>query len=118
MDAPYGEAVGWRPAPPRFSPFQLVLTWVVTAVSALFAAAIVPGVTVGSFGDALVAAALIAALNAVLPPFVAALRLPFTLVLGFLIVLGLDALILLLVSDIALRRSRSTTSGGRCSRRS
>jgi uncharacterized membrane protein YvlD (DUF360 family) len=103
MEAPvtYGETVGWTPARPRFSPFQLVLTWVVTAASVLFAAAIVPGVTVGTFGDAFVAAALIAALNAALPPVVAALRLPFTLVLGFVVVLGLDALILLLVSDVA-----------------
>ncbi len=39
-------------------------------------------------------------MNAVLPPIVAALRLPFTLALGFLAVLALDAGILLLVSAI------------------
>ena len=52
-------------------------------------------------GGALVAAALIAILNAMLPPVIAALRLPFTLVLGFLLVLFLDALMLKLASDIA-----------------
>lgn len=77
-----------------------MLSWLVTAVGAFVAAAIVPGVSVGSFGDALVVAVLIGALNALLPPIVAALRLPFTLVLGFLVVLVLDALILLLVSHI------------------
>ena len=44
---------------------------------------------------------MIAALNAVLPPLVAALRLPFTLALGFVLVLALDAVILLLASDIS-----------------
>ncbi len=77
-----------------------MLSWLVTAVGAFVAAAILPGVSIGSFGDALVAAVLIAALNALLPPLVASLRLPFTLVLGFLAILVLDALILLLVSHI------------------
>jgi uncharacterized membrane protein YvlD (DUF360 family) len=67
------------------------------------AAAIVPGVQVGSFADALVAAALIAAFNAVLPPLVAALRLPFTVALGFVLILVVDALILLIVSSITKR---------------
>jgi uncharacterized membrane protein YvlD (DUF360 family) len=67
------------------------------------AATIVPGVSVGNFGDALVAAALIAAFNAVLPPIVAALRLPYTVALGFLLILVLDALILMLVASISKR---------------
>ena len=37
---------------------------------------------------------IVAALNAVIPPVLAALRLPLTLVLGFLLVLIADALIL------------------------
>jgi uncharacterized membrane protein YvlD (DUF360 family) len=96
----YGETVSWTPEVPRFRPLHALLSWVVSAVAVLIAGAIVPGVTVGTFGKALVAAVLIAALNAVLPPIVAALRLPLTLVLGFLIVLVLDALILLLASAI------------------
>jgi uncharacterized membrane protein YvlD (DUF360 family) len=67
------------------------------------AATIVPGVSVGNFGDALVAAALIAAFNAVLPPIVAALRLPYTVALGFVLILVLDALILMLVASISKR---------------
>ena len=39
-------------------------------------------------------------LNAILPPLVAALRLPFMLVLGFLIVLVLDALMLLAADSL------------------
>jgi uncharacterized membrane protein YvlD (DUF360 family) len=59
------------------------------------------GVHVKSFLGALEAAALIGVMNALLPPLVAALRLPFTLVVGFLAVLAVDAGSLLLVSAIA-----------------
>src|SRR5205807_3116895 len=67
-DATYGETVTWQPAAPRFRVLHVLLFWVLSAVAVLVAGLIVPGVTVGSFGDALVAAILIAALNAVLPP--------------------------------------------------
>ena len=50
-----------------------------------------PGSTSTSFWGALVVAAIVAALNAVIPPVLAALRLPLTLVLGFLLVLIADA---------------------------
>ena len=46
-------------------------------------------------------AAIVAVLNAMLPPLVAALRLPFTVVIGFLLVLALDAAMLLLAADVA-----------------
>ena len=42
-----------------------------------------------------------AVLNAVLPPLVAALRLPLTALIGFVLVLGLDAAMLLLAADVA-----------------
>ena len=98
--APYGAAVTWSPRKPRFRAVHTLLTWLVTAAAVFLAAAIVPGVTVGTFGDALVAAALIGVLNAVILPFVGALRLPFTLVLGFFLALALDAVVLLVASDI------------------
>ncbi|MFL5824653.1 MAG: phage holin family protein [Solirubrobacteraceae bacterium] len=96
----YGEALTWAPQAPRFSPLRLLAAWLVAGCSVLFAAAVLPGVSVGGFGDAVLAAAVIAALNAILPPIVAALRLPFTLAVGFVTVLLLDALILLLASHI------------------
>jgi uncharacterized membrane protein YvlD (DUF360 family) len=102
-DGAYQEELTWTPEVPRFRLLHVLLSWLVAAVSVLIAAAIVPGVHVGNFRDALAAAVGIAALNAVLPPFVAALRLPFTLALGFLLVLALDAAILLIVADIASR---------------
>ena len=53
------------------------------------------------FGGAAVAALAIAVLNAIVPPIVAALRIPFMALLGFLVVLLVDAAMLMLVSDIA-----------------
>jgi uncharacterized membrane protein YvlD (DUF360 family) len=86
--------------------FHVLISWLVAGVSAFVAAAIVPHVSVGGFTDALAAAVLIAALNALLPPIIAALRLPFTLALGFVLVLVLDAVMLLLASQITTRTIR------------
>jgi uncharacterized membrane protein YvlD (DUF360 family) len=59
------------------------------------AAGLVPGVRLDRPGASLVIAAVIAVLNAVAPPIIAALRLPFMLALGFVLVLVVDALLLL-----------------------
>jgi uncharacterized membrane protein YvlD (DUF360 family) len=77
-----------------------VLSWLVAAGALLIAAWIVPGVHIEGFLGAVGAAAVIAVLNALLPPVVAALRLPFMVVLGFLIVLVLDAAMLWAASEI------------------
>ena len=100
-ESSYAESVKWSPQAPRFQPLRLGMGLLVGAVAVLVAAAIVPGVTVKTFLGALEAAVLIGILNAVLPPLVAALRLPLTLILGFFAVLIVDALILLLVSALA-----------------
>ena len=65
----------------------------------MVAAGLLPGVDIKSFWGALVVAVIVAALNAVIPPVLAALRLPLTLVLGFLLVLIADALILQFAAD-------------------
>jgi uncharacterized membrane protein YvlD (DUF360 family) len=85
---------------PKIRPLRLLASWIVWAFALLFAAAVLPGIVIHTFGEALVAAALIALLNSLLPPLFAAIRLPFTLVLGFLLVLVLDALIFLLASHL------------------
>ncbi len=96
----YAEGVAWQPARPRFRPVRLVLSWLIAALGLLGAAWILPGVEVKSFGGALLVALVVGTLNALLPPLVAALRLPFTLVAGFVLVLALDAVMLMLASDI------------------
>ena len=98
--ASYGERPTWHPERPRVRPLRALVGWLVAATALLVAAAIVPNVSIPSFGGAVVTAAIVAILNALLPPIVAALRLPFMLVLGFLLVLVLDAVMLLLASHI------------------
>jgi uncharacterized membrane protein YvlD (DUF360 family) len=90
----YGRSTSWQPERPRLRLFPLLVSWIATGVALMVAAWILPGVDIKNFGGALIVAAIVAALNAVIPPVLAALRLPLTLVLGFLLVLIADALIL------------------------
>src|SRR3954468_2688068 len=96
----YGDSTAWRPERPRWRVFPLVVSWLATGVALMVAAGILPGVSIDDFGGALVVAAIAAALNAIIPPVLAALRLPLTLVLGFVLVLLADAAILLLAADL------------------
>lgn len=84
-----------KPLFPRFRLRHLVVAWLLGAISVVLAAEIVPGVHVDDFWGALLVAAILSGLNAVIPPVLAALRLPLTLVFGFLLVLVADALMLL-----------------------
>jgi uncharacterized membrane protein YvlD (DUF360 family) len=96
----YGQSTAWQPERPRWRLFPLLVSWFATGVALMVAAAILPGVHIDSFWGALLIAAIVAALNAVIPPVLAALRLPLTLVLGFLLVLIADAVILLVAADL------------------
>jgi uncharacterized membrane protein YvlD (DUF360 family) len=97
----YGEAPGWTPERPRFRVGELVLTWLLAAVSLAVATKLVPGASDSTVRASIVVAAFIALLNAVLPPLVAALRLPFTALLGFFLVLFVDAGMLLLAGRVS-----------------
>src|SRR4051812_10980960 len=92
--------VGWRPRRPRLRPLRLLAAWVSSAVALLLAAALLPGVHVNGFAGALLVVAIVAVCNAVLPPLVAALRLPFTVLSGFLLVLVLDAGLIALAATL------------------
>jgi uncharacterized membrane protein YvlD (DUF360 family) len=98
VTAAYGEVPGWAPEKPRLRPGQLILTWLLGAVALVVATKLVPGASDSTLRAAIIVAALIAVLNAVLPPLVAALRLPFMALVGFFLVLAVDAL-MLLVAD-------------------
>ena len=96
----YGRSSAWQPERPRWRVFPLLVSWFATGIALMVAAGILPGVDIESFWGALVVAAIIGALNAVIPPALAALRLPLTLVLGFLVVLIADALMLLAAAEL------------------
>jgi uncharacterized membrane protein YvlD (DUF360 family) len=99
--AEYGEHVAWQPERPKFKPLRLLVAWFFTALALYVAALILPGVQVADFWGALLVAAVVSVLNAVLPPILAALRLPFMLALGFILVLLLNAFVLEIASDVS-----------------
>ena len=94
------DTTAWHPERPRIRPLRTIVNWVITAVALLVAASLVPEVNVNGLGSALLVALFVAALNAVLPPVIAALKLPFTLVTTFLLILVVDAAILLAASSL------------------
>jgi uncharacterized membrane protein YvlD (DUF360 family) len=96
----YGEQTTWQPAKPRLGIVRLVGSWAVSAAAVWVTAELLPGVALEQTGAAFLAAAVIALLNAVLPPVLAAIRLPFMLVTGFLAVLIADAVILRIAADV------------------
>jgi uncharacterized membrane protein YvlD (DUF360 family) len=96
-----GDATAWQPVRPRFHAGRVILSWLVAAASLLIAAQLVPAVEVGSFAGAAAATLGIAVLNAIIPPLVAALRIPFMALAGFGVILLVDAAMLEAVSAIA-----------------
>jgi len=98
--ARYGEAVRWQPERPRFRLSTLVVSWLLSAAALWLAALILPGVAVDGTGAALAMAAAVGVLNAIVPPLLAALRLPFMVGTSFILLLVADALLLQGASDI------------------
>jgi uncharacterized membrane protein YvlD (DUF360 family) len=99
--ADYGQAPVWRVERPRFRPVRLLLSWAVAAASLLFAAWLMPGVAIKDWGGGFLVAILIAILNALLPPVIAAVRLPFTALLDFVLILLVDAAMFVAAAAIA-----------------
>ena len=97
--AAFGTRPRWEPTKPRLRPLSLLVGWLISAASVYVAAAIVPDVHLDDFWGAFLIAAAIAVINVLVPPLIAALRLPFMLVLGFVIVLLVDAAALLIADD-------------------
>ena len=99
--AEYGESAAWRPRRPPIRPGLILLRWFVDAAALLIAAALVPGVHIKSFGGALLAMIVITVLSLLISPLLAALRLPYTALLQFLLQLFFCAWLLKLAADIA-----------------
>jgi uncharacterized membrane protein YvlD (DUF360 family) len=85
---------------PQIRPARLLLSLLVSAASVFLAAGLLPGFDVGGFWVALLAALVIAALNAILAPLVAAVRLPYTVATSFLLLLLLNAVVLRLADAL------------------
>src|SRR5215204_6489050 len=98
--APYGQSTQWKAETPRLGLLRTLVAWAVGAAAVGIAAAIVPGLGLEQTGAAFLVAALVGVMNAVLPPLLAALRLPFMLVIGFLLVLVADALLLMAAHEL------------------
>ena len=122
----YGQSTDWQPERPRLRVFPLVVSWLAMGIALMVAAGVLPGVSIDDYWGALLVAAIVAALNAIIPPILAALRLPLTLVSGFLLVLLADAAILRWADDLTngmltrrqLRLGASCRARGRrCERR-
>ncbi len=86
---------------PRIRATELIFRWLASAIALLVASSIISEVHIDRFADAVLVAAIIAVLNAVLSPVLAALRIPFVALVGFLLVLVLDAGMLMLAARIA-----------------
>jgi uncharacterized membrane protein YvlD (DUF360 family) len=106
----YGQRPHRDDVKPEIHLWRLALGLLVGGVAVLVAAAIVPGFDVGGFWAAIAVALLIAVINAILPPVIAALRLPFTVALAFLLVLAADVAALLIV-DSAVEGDAVEVSG-------
>ncbi|MCA9373863.1 MAG: phage holin family protein [Candidatus Gracilibacteria bacterium] len=79
---------------------QLLIIWLVTTVAVMIGAYIVPGVTVASFGAALVAAVVLGIINLVVKPLVTLLTLPVNILTLGLFTLVINALMIWLAANL------------------
>ncbi len=78
----------------------LLLLWVLNALALLIVAWLLPGITVGGFGSALVAALVLGLLNTLVKPVLVLLTLPITVVSLGLFLLVINALVFWLAGSI------------------
>ncbi|MDY0272068.1 MAG: phage holin family protein [Advenella sp.] len=79
---------------------SLILTWLLQALALMVVAYILPGVTVASFGSALVAAVILGLVNTIIYPVLAFLTIPITVVTLGLFLFILNALLFWLAGSI------------------
>jgi Mycobacterial 4 TMS phage holin, superfamily IV len=65
----YGQSTDWQPERPRLRVLPLVLSSLAMGIALMVAAGTLPGVGIDNFLGALVVAAIVAALNAIIPPW-------------------------------------------------
>ena len=79
---------------------NLILVWILNAVALLVVAYILPGISVASFGSALIAALVLGLLNMLVKPVLILLTLPITIVTLGLFLVVLNALLFWLAGSI------------------
>lgn len=78
----------------------LLLVWILNAVALLIVAYILPGITVSSFGSALIAAIILGLCNMLLKPVLLLLTLPLTVITLGLFLLVINALLFWLAGSV------------------
>jgi len=79
---------------------KILIKWLLMTASIMITAYLLPGVSIQSFGTALVTALVLGLINAVLRPILVVLTFPFTIITLGLFILVLNGLLVLLASAI------------------
>jgi len=79
---------------------MLLLVWILNAVALIVVAYLLPGITVASFGSAMIAALVLGLLNSLVKPLLIILTLPITVVTFGLFLLILNALLFWLAGSL------------------
>lgn len=78
----------------------LILVWILNAVALLAVAYLLPGITVASFGSALIAALVLGLVNILVKPVLVLLTLPITIVTLGLFLIVINALLFWFVGSV------------------
>jgi uncharacterized membrane protein YvlD (DUF360 family) len=98
--ATHGEKTTWVVDRPRLPLRSVLLGWALATAGLLAAAVLLPGLHVDGLLGAFGVAAVVGILNALIVPAIARIRLPFTVLTGFVLVLVLDAAVLWVAADL------------------
>ena len=79
---------------------KILIRWLLLAAALLFVAYVLPGVTVASFGSAMLAAAVLGLLNALLRPILVVLTLPVTVITLGLFLFVINALMFYFAANL------------------
>jgi uncharacterized membrane protein YvlD (DUF360 family) len=98
-DGARGERTTWVNDRPRLRIRTVLQGWALATAGLLAAALFLPGLRIEGILGAFAVAAAIGILNALIVPVIARIRLPFTVLSGFLLVFGLDAALLWVAAE-------------------
>ena len=79
---------------------RLLLLWVFNALALIAVAYLLPGIVVGSFGDALIAALILGLVNTLIRPILVLLTLPITLITLGLFILVINGFLFWFVGSV------------------